>query len=108
MNSWLKNTISLIEKDPKLGTVLFTNLQLYNNGQKFENLIDSWTKVFKLSLSDLLRVKGLMKQVDDENSLEEFQKVLESGQKAAALEGNGEIQHDLSFVSLLQGQCSIF
>lgn len=26
MNSWLKNTISLIEKDPKLGTVLFTNL----------------------------------------------------------------------------------
>ena len=79
MNSWLQRATKLIEKSPHTRNVLYTNLQLYNNSQKFDNLIEDWTNLFKLSLNDLLRVKGIVRYVDDSKDIEELEEYLSAG-----------------------------
>ena len=97
MNSWLIKTTKLIQNDPKLRNVLFTNLQFYNNSKKYDNLVDDWIHLFRLSLNDLLRVKGIVRYVDDEKDIQDLQNYLETGQ------GDEQIKEmDVTFISLLR------
>ena len=99
MDKWLTTTTQLIEKDPKIKNVLFTNLQLYNSSTKYDKLVEDWAGLFRTSLIDLLRVKGVVKTIDTVADLNQLKKIIEAGGD----ESREERDYDLTFVSLVRG-----
>ena len=85
----------MIESEPAIKDVLFSNLQLFNQGRKFESLVSDWVCVFRTCLNDLLRSKGIIRAVNAKEDIDTICALLDEGSEEHGREP------DFSFFSLL-------